>query len=391
MRPDRNYAHRTVYRVALVHPHFRTDGGAERAALMTLRALESKEIQVWVVSRSWQHTEGQIRLIQCNPFYLGRLWREWGFARKAAKIAKSGGFDLVQSQVRFKGCDIYRAGGGVHAEWLNQRKRINSPLREITTRISPFHAYKKKTERDLYADPNLKAVICNSKMVKNEIHHYFGFDKDKIHVIYNAVDTDYFSPDSCRTYRISIRRNLGLKSEHTVFLFVGSGFERKGLTQVLKCLARLPEDAHLLVVGKDKNMKRYVSLSQRLGIEHRVLFFGAQKDVLAYYAAANAFILPTLYDAFANTVLEAMSCGLPVITSRKCGAVDLIETGKNGFICDALDTQTLMLFMSELLSETKRVTIGRAGRETIKDFSLTNMRRQLMLLYDSILDTKDHV
>lgn len=391
MRPDRNYAHRPVYRVALVHPHFRIDGGAERAALMTLRALESKKIQVWVVSRSWQHAEGQIRLIQCNPFHLGRLWREWGFARKAAKITKSGGFDLVQSQVRFKGCDIYRAGGGVHAAWLNQRKRISSPLREMMTRISPFHAYKRKIERDLYADPNLKAVICNSQMVKDEIHYYFSFDKEKIHVIYNAVDTDYFSPDSCQSYRSFIRSELGLNSEHTVFLFVGSGFERKGLTQALKCLARLPEHARLLVVGKDKNMKRYLALCQRLGIEHRVVFLGVQKDVRAYYAAADAFVLPTLYDAFANTVLEAMSCGLPVITSCKCGAVDLIETGKNGFICDALDNQTLTSFMSELLSGTKRISIGRAGRETIKDFNLTNMSRKLMLLYDSILDKKAHV
>jgi UDP-glucose:(heptosyl)LPS alpha-1,3-glucosyltransferase len=380
------------YRVALVHTHFRADGGAERAALMTLHALESKDVQVWVISRNWQKSDGTVRHIQCNPLYLGRLWREWGFARAASRIARSGHFDLIQSQIRFQGCDIYRAGGGVHAEWLRQRARISNLMRRFLTRISPFHAYKLKTERELYADSKLKAVICNSQMVKDEIHSWFGLEEKKIHVIYNAVDTSYFTPDLVEIHRDSQRRQLGIEPNQTVFLFVGSGFERKGLTQVLHCMARLPDhDACLLVVGQDKHSKKYQSMARNLGLTARVTFAGVQKDVRPYYAAADAFVLPTLYDAFANTVLEAMACGLPVITSLKCGAVDLIQSGKNGFLCDALDMRSLTVLMNELCSADRRRAMGAAGRQTIKGLTLDRMRQHLLTLYDTILDEKKNV
>ena len=379
------------YRIALVHPHFRADGGAERAALITLQALESKDVQAWVISRSWQDADNSVHHIQCNPFYVGRLWREWGFARAASRISRLGNFDLVQSQIRFRGCDIYRAGGGVHAEWLRQRDRISSWWRRFLTRISPFHIYKLKTENDLYDDAGLRAVICNSQMVKDEIHSRFGLDKNKIHVIYNAVDSTYFTPDLIATYRNDVRRELGIHPQQTLFLFVGSGFERKGLSQAIKCLSRLSEPASLLVVGQDKHYPRYQSLAKSLGLENQVMFLGIHKDVRPYYAAADVFILPTLYDAFANTVLEAMASGLPVITSLKCGAIDIIENGKNGFLCDALDTQTLTTFMEKMISSPElRRTVGSKGRKTVTVFNLDRMSRQLLALYESILENTFH-
>lgn len=355
---------------------------------MTLNALTSKRIQVWIISRTWPDGNSQVRHIPCNPWYIGRLWRETGFARKARRITRSGKFHLVQSQVRFPGCDVYRAGGGVHAEWLRQRNRISGPLRRLLTRLSPFHASKRRAERSLYADPCLKAVICNSHMVKEEIQSRFGLAEDKIKVIYNAVDVRRFSPDIRHVWRDQTRRELKIEPEETVFLFVGSGFERKGLRQALQGMSTLPPGCRLLVVGQDKQQARYRHAAVRLGVAQRVHFVGLKRDVRPYYAAADAFVLPTLYDAFANTVLEAMACGLPVVTSTKCGAVDIIDNRTNGYVCDALDTQALTRFMGELLCPGTRQRLGRAGRETVKDFSLEQMTSQLVHLYESILDHK---
>lgn len=373
-------------KVALVHPHYRPDGGAEQAVVHTLNALGLKGVQVKIISRQWREDGRNKQVVPCNPFYLGRLWREWGFARKVEKILPAMHVDIVQSQVRLSGCDIYRAGGGVHREWLRQRERISGPLRRLLTRLSAYHGYKLHAERKLYEDARLKAVICNSRMVGNEIERYFGVPREKIHVIYNAVDLQKFNVKNNMEQRRMLRNKLGLGEGQTVFLFVGSGFERKGLSVILECMAALPGDCFLVVVGKESRVGKYYRKSRRLGIAERVVFAGMQKQVVPYYAAADAFVLPTLYDAFANSVLEAMASSLPVITSSKCGAVDIIENKRNGFICDSLDKQTIIQYMHILRDPAVRKAVGDAGRKTVENFTTDNMSRHLYALYEKILD-----
>ena len=372
-------------KVTLIHPQYRPDGGAEKAIGLMIEALREKGAQINIISRQWATGDDDIQVVRCNPFYIGRLWREWSFARKAAKIASTMDCDIIQSQVRLPGCDIYRAGGGVHREWLKQRYRTSSPLRRLLMRISPFHRYTQHAERRLYADARLKAVICNSRMVKNEIVDYFNVPRAKIHVIYNAVDLQAHAKDDTLEAGQNLRHQLGLGADHTMFLFVGSGFERKGLSVLLDCMALLPEDCLLVVVGKDKRIGKYRRKSRSLGIAQRVVFTGMQTQVRAFFAAADVFVLPTLYDAFANTVLEAMASSLPVITTLKCGAVDLIENGKNGFVCDAMDVRGLSASMYRLRDPILRKTVGEAGRKTVGEFSTMNMSSRLYDLYDKIL------
>jgi len=223
-------------------------------------------------------------------------------------------------------------------------------------------------------------------MVANEIVDYFNVSMEKIHIIYNAVDLQKFDLKSNYQVRLNLRNQLGLDQNHTVFLFVGSGFERKGLSVLLDCMAALPKDCILLVVGKDDPARKYEWKSRKLGIEQRVIFFGMQKDVIPFFAAADAFVLPTLYDAFANVVLEAMASSLPVITSFKCGAVDLIENGKNGFVCDSLDKAAIIQNMLRLRDPRTRISVGQSGRETVEKFTTANMSHQLHSLYKKILN-----
>lgn len=372
-------------KVALIHPQYRPDGGAEKAISCTIEALLHKGASVKIITRKWAEQGGDVEVVRCDPFYLGRLWREWSFVRAAGKVVAEMDVDIVQSQVRLPGCDIYRAGGGVHREWLKQRNRIVGSLRRLSTRVGLFHRYKLAAESELYADPRLRAVICNSKMVKKEIEQYFDVPPEKIHVVYNSVDLQGFDPRRLREHRGAVRNRLGVNEGTTVFLFVGSGFERKGLDALLEAMAALPKDCFLIVVGKDRQAGAYQRKSRALGIAERVWFAGVQKDVRPFYAAADAFVLPTLYDAFANTVLEAMAAALPVITSCKCGAVDIIDNGSNGFVCDALDVQKISEYMESLRDPGSRRTIGDAGRDTVAGFTVENMSRSLYALYEKVL------
>jgi UDP-glucose:(heptosyl)LPS alpha-1,3-glucosyltransferase len=95
------------------------------------------------------------------------------------------------------------------------------------------------------------------------------------------------------------------------------------------------------VVGKDKDQNRYQALAKTLNCEERVRFFGMQSETLPFYQMADGLLLPTLYDPFPNVILEAMACGLPVITTTGCGGAEFIVQGSNGYVCDALDIPAL--------------------------------------------------
>ena len=292
--------------------------------------------------------------------------------------------ELVQSHERLLCCDVYRAGDGVHRSWLDERLRGASTLRRWWTEVSPYHRYVLAIERRLFASPLLKAVICNSKMVRQDIHDRFGLPDERLPVVYNAVDSEAFSP-KLRAHRNSMRQKLGVPPDATLFLLVGSGYVRKGVAAALTALSRLPGNAHLLVVGRDKARGRYKRMARQLGIASRVALVGAQDDPKPFYGAADAFVLPTLYDPCPNAALEAMACGLPVVTSTKCGAAELVLEHDAGFVCDAHDLDALTAHMRTMTDAEARAGRGERAREAVLTLTPEAMTLQLVLLYRDLL------
>ncbi|KYP95948.1 glycosyl transferase family 1, partial [Sodalis-like endosymbiont of Proechinophthirus fluctus] len=228
----------------------------------------------------------------------------------------------------------------------------------------------------------LKKIICNSVMVRGDIIHYYGVEEDKFALIYNAIDQNRFAPAD-GTQRRAAREALSIPERACALIFVGSDFARKGLRQALSAVANT--DRYLIVVGQDKHQRRYQALAQSLGCLSRVRFAGVRQDMLPCYHAADALILPTLYDPFPNVILEAMSCGLPVITSQRCGGMEFIEQGREGFVCDALDIASLMAFAAEMPSREQDPAMGASARQRVSTYTPENLSRQLMSLYRQLL------
>src|SRR5205085_6784156 len=122
-----------------------------------IAALRAEGVSLSIVARDWPGHDGSAILL--DPFHVGSLWRDWGFARAVCREVAARRFDLVQSHERIACCDVYRAGDGVHAQWLEERARIQSPLSRSLTRLSPHHRYLLAAERALFASPKLRAVI----------------------------------------------------------------------------------------------------------------------------------------------------------------------------------------------------------------------------------------
>lgn len=377
-------------KIAIIRQYYNPFGGAERLIERALSSLASQGNDVTLICRNWKGElqEGFHKII-CNPtaslFSQGRTARNRNFAAEAIKIVAQNHFDIVQSHERVPGCTIFRAGDGVHAAWLDHRSRTLNRWQRFGMRISPFHRYELRAERAMFNHGALKAIICNSNMVADEIRDHYGIDQEKIHIIYNGVDVNSFHPSLADRYRNEVRSGLNLSPSTPLLLFVGSGFERKGLPQLLRALVHARrKDIFLTVVGHDKRMNKMKKLASDLGIAKRVHFTGPLNDVKPWYGAADGFVLPTLYDPGPNAALEAMACGLPMLTSDTCGAKEWVKQDQNGWVVDAMDSIALSRGLDSLADVAGDCSFRMSAREAVSGFTLEAMTERFLQLYTKL-------
>lgn len=384
-------------KIAIIRQRYNPFGGAERFVERALGALAAEGAQVSLITRNWDGAPAAgFEQITCNPAY-SRLWggraaRDRSFAQGVQQLLATGHYDITQSHERIPGCMIFRAGDGVHAAWLAHRSRQLSPLGRLTQRLSPYHRYVLSTEQAMFADPALQAVICNSRMVADDVSAHYGVSPDKLKVIYNGVDLERFHPEVAARYRTAQRQTLNIPETAPLLLFVGSGFERKGIPALLQAFAAMPRrDARLVIVGADRKLQAMQARARQLGLAERVHFTGPQQEVLPWYGAADAFVLPTLYDPCPNAALEALACGLPLVTSTTCGAREWVREGKNGWVVDALDIPALSQRLDQLCDLSRQPAAREAARAAVADLSLEAMSAKLLELYRQLLAVRGRV
>jgi UDP-glucose:(heptosyl)LPS alpha-1,3-glucosyltransferase len=263
--------------------------------------------------------------------------RVLAFAAGAARAVAREPCDAIVSFERTLRQDVYRAGDGCHREWLVRRAAARTPFRRALLRANPLHSSYLWLEGRIFRDPRCRLIIANSCRGRDEIVRHHGTDPGRIAVLYTGVDLEAFHPRRRADRRTAVRHSVIVGDGDIALLFVGSGFERKGLGPLLHAMDVLRRDAgqlrvRLLVAGRRE--VRYERAARRLGLGGLVTFLGGASNVADLYAAADAFILPSLYDPFSNACLEAMAAGLPVITSRANGTSELIDDGQEGLVLD---------------------------------------------------------
>lgn len=320
-------------KLAFIKKKFSIHGGAEQYLQTLIGHLKKAGHEIHLFANQWTEERNVIfHKVDVLPF--GSFLSVLTFNRNAKKaIGKASGFDHVISFERTTCQDIYRAGEGCHAEWLRIRSEVDPVYKNMSFRINPLHLALLSIEQRLFSDTKL--IIANSKMVRDQIRKHYAVPEERIAVVYNGVDLVRFTPEN-RKWRGEVRRGLGISDASRLLLFVGSGFERKGLGTLVKALSFLKgEDIRTVVIGKGDE-GRYRMLAGRCGIPDGIIFLGARHDIEKFYAAADLFVLPTLYDPFSNATLEAMASGLPVITTENNGVAELIENGGEGYVLESL-------------------------------------------------------
>lgn len=341
-------------RVALVIERFEPRGGVEGVAWQVAHGLAAAGDEVHVVARRARPSDA-VRLHAVRVAAAWQPWRLLAFSRAAARAAPRGTFDVVHSFSRTRHQDLFRAGGGSHADYLERRHPgAGGSLR----RLSPRHRVLLEMERRVFADPT-QHIQCNSRMVRDALARRYAIPDHRLAVVYNGVDLERFHPRHRGEERARVRARLGAGAG-PAWLFVGSGWRRKGLETALRALGASRTRAELWVAGSDA-ADAWRARAAVCGVAERVRWLGLRDDVASLCAAADALLLPTRYDAFANACLEAAAAGLPVVTSACNGAAEIL--GEGGLVvADAADAAGFAAALDSLGDPAARERRGAAAR-----------------------------
>ncbi len=322
-------------KIALLRQRVGGPGGAETTLQHLARGLAAAGHAVTVYGSQAADTARQVLGPEIGyvpvPVWGGKTGRLLSYALNTHRLLRQAAPQVVFSLERTLFQQIYRAGDGCHREWLRRRTPLLSPAALALQSLSPFHRVLLALERRLFADPGLKRIIANSHMVKEEIIRHYQVDPARLTVIYNGLDRQRFQP-LAESERAALRALHGADAGTPILLFAGSGFERKGLTHLLDAFGSLQNRTAVLWVAGKGRLAPYQRQAWRLGLSGRVKFLGPQADLAPLYQAATLLALPTIYDPCSNVVLEALACGVPVLTTAANGAAEFLTPGANGEI-----------------------------------------------------------
>jgi UDP-glucose:(heptosyl)LPS alpha-1,3-glucosyltransferase len=364
-------------KVVFVRRGYSPSGGAEAFLKRLAKGAVDLGHQVQLIATDdWPANEwpfGPITRVRANS--------PIGFANELEQMRPQLPCDVLMSLERVWRCDVYRAGDGVHQAWLNRRRKFEMPLQRFVRGVNRKHQDILKLEQSLFTKQGAARVIANSEMVKREIVELYSYPPAKIDIVRNGVPLEQFRFDPA--FRDEARADLKLKRDEIALLFAGSGWERKGLRFAIEAfeLARGAK-LQMLVAGRG-DARSYKP--KRFFTHEPVRFLGELRDLGPIYAAADIFILPSIYDPFSNACLEALASGLPVITTRDNGFSEVIEDGIHGSIVDlASNVSALRDAIHFWSDETRRVAARSAVIERAQRFDIaTNLAATVKILVQS--------
>mgnify|MGYP003681887206 CR=1 FL=1 len=305
----------------------------------------------------------------------GSILKNLSFFLNAGQVLKAGDFEVSYGLSRVAPVDVLRISDPLHAAWLDLGYRKSTKFR----RLRPRHRLLLWMEAKAIKDA--KAIVTNSRLVKDQVQYYYSTGAEKVTVIYNGVDLKRFRPMT-QEDRVLAKISIGISDDTTVFVFAGSDLRRKGLSQLLSAFARFREQPFILLVAGSTGNRDLKKKIEGMGLNQNVKWLGYVKDMERVYALADLFVLPTHYDPFANTTLEAMACGTPALTTRQNGAAEIVEQVAYWLVverpCHRSITEALDAFTA--LPAQERRLLGEKAHRITQNFTWQRHIEQLITI-----------
>ncbi len=316
-------------KLAIIRRNYSDFGGAE---IFINRLVEQLNLDdVSIISNNWPTKDPNTKFIQAHQSGFSRKSKLIHFNQTVAKIIHSHKFDVIQSHERMCGIDIFRAGDGVHASWIDKFSNESGFAKKLFLKHDPYHNEVIRLEKLMAKDERIK-FVANSLMTKNDLINYLNVPQERIFTIKNGFDSSQISRPTTDE-KFQAKKDLGINPELPFVLFVGSGYQRKGAFLLAKAAELLP-NIQIGIIGKDKKIQQLKSDIQSKNLQNRLFIFGPQKNIANYFKAADIFCLPSLYDSFSNAVLEALAFGIPCILTSNVGMHDAVSNFFAGIGCE---------------------------------------------------------
>jgi glycosyltransferase involved in cell wall biosynthesis len=281
----------------------------------------------------------------------------------------------------------------VHSTWKGEAEAIRG---EPYNRLNPnekfmisFNWFLRIFEEKMLE--RSQKIIAVSDFTRRELLQYYKVKEDKIRVIHNGVDVNKFQPSGDKR---KAKEELGFNPDDIAILSVGRLYARKGLFTLIESMPqvvrRFPR-AKFIISGKGQSneMKKLVAHAQKLGVRDNIVFTGyfPDKKLPRLYQAADIFAFSTFYEHHPFAVLEALSTGLPVVTTKVGGIPETIEDGKNGFLCQPFNAREFsdrILYFLEHPAEASEMA-QQARKTILEQFDWRLIVKKVLAVYEEAL------
>jgi len=374
-------------KLGIIRRSYNPYGGAEQFIERLRTSLSERDIDISIFAEHWGPKAPENTRVEIIPTAgLTRSQRFSSFSKNVGNAIRKSQLDVVQTHERIPGCDVFRLGDGVHAAWLNRAKREFGLTRGLLRRLDPYHRALLAQERAIALDHHSQFVVT-SELVKEDLLTHYEIAPERIVLIPNGVDTNRFTPPTAAQKSIQ-RAALGIPEDVQVVCFIGSDFTRKGLWPLISAIMTLKE-LHLIIVGKDKHTEKLKKLSESSALSGRLHYFGARENVVPFLWASDVFALPSVYDPSSNAVLEAMSCGLPIVCTEGVGNAGIVESTQCGRVCSTAP-EDLASALASCLDVSQNGTMSKSARRSAEKFDQSLMVGKWLELYERVIDRKTH-
>ncbi len=290
------------------------------------------------------------------------------FNRQLSK--KKGKNDLYFSFEQISCADIYMADKGVYKTALmHDKKSCLNPLCKVKLSLE-----KKCLE-------NSKLIITNSNMVKNDIIKTYSIKEDKIKVLNAGIALG----DSRYNFAFSrLNKEFHISENDRLILFVGSNFKKNGVKEFLEIFSKLENKfVKAFIIGEEEKHAFYEKIAKKLKITNRVYFAGERQDVRDFYILCDIFLYPTMYEPFGDAILEAMNCKSVVITTKNCGASEILDN--KDLLMNASDDFSIITKIDKLLANPSDLQkIKEENFEISKKYSMKQNAEETFKLISSL-------
>jgi len=347
----------THCKLAFVVSLFFEYGGMQRTLLRIARECVSRGHEVHVFTGGWQGERPPgIRVHELDTRALTNTASNDRLASLTRQHVAAGGYDCLVGFTKIPGLDVYYAGDPCYAARVDETKH---PLYKLL----PRYRHLRRQEAAVFARGLGTEILLIAHGEREKFQRYYQTETERFHLLPAGINRARLAAGADWTPPDQLRAVLGIRADAPVILLVGSRFKTKGLDRALRALAALPESlrsrARLVVVGEDRRQP-YQRLARRLGIADNVIFAGAHEDIAGFYRMADLLLHPPYSENTGTVLIEAMFCGLPVLTTENCGFAFHVRAAEAGRVCPVpfsqsdLDANLAAMLTSEQLADWSR-------------------------------------